>query len=227
MTVFRAITAYRAITARRAISCAALLTCALPGLAQTSATCDQTLTAPLQPRASLTIDSRPAGLEIVGTDQQTIHATCRADGHNQDPTQIALRFVPSPNGGKLTIEGPHRRHNSNLQIRIEVPRKTNLFIGMAAGEVKVEEVTGDKSIDLYAGQITITSEHEWSYRRVDASVTIGEVRAPVYDADKGGFFRSISRSTPGGEYRLHAHVTTGEIDLLGRQVRGEGTRKPD
>ena len=219
-------TGFRAIAAHSAISCAVVLACALPGLAQTSATCDQTLTAPLQPRASLTIDSRPAGLEIVGTDQQAIHVTCKADGNTQDTGQIILRFAPSPNGGKLTIEGPHRKHNNNLQIRIEVPRKTNLSVSMAAGEVKVEEVAGDKSIDLYAGQITVSSQHEWNYRAVDASVTIGEVRAPVYDADKGGFFRSVSRSTSGGEYRLHAHVTTGQIDLLGRKGP-ENPGKPD
>jgi len=207
-------------------SYATLLACALPSVAQTSATCDQSLTAPLQPRSSLVIHSRPAGLEIVGTDQQMIHVTCKSGSDNQDTGQIALRFDPKSDGGKLTIEGPHRNHDG-VQIRIEVPRKTNLSVSMSAGEVKVEEVTGDKSIDLYAGQITISSQHEWNYRSVDASVTIGEVRAPVYDADKGGFFRSISKEVDQGEYRLRAHVTTGEIDLLGKRTQPEAVRRPD
>jgi hypothetical protein len=210
----------------RAALCAPLLVCALPGIAQISSTCDQSLAAPLQPRAVLTIDSRPAGLEIVGTDQQTLHVTCRPGSDNQDLNQIVLRFVPASDGGKLTIEGPHRKHDS-LQIRIEVPRKTNLSVSMAAGEVKVDDVAGDKSIELYAGQITVSSEHEWNYRTVDASVTIGEVRAPVYSADKGGFFRSISRKDPNGEYRFRAHVTTGEIDLLGRKSSSEAEHRPD
>jgi hypothetical protein len=46
-------------------------------------------------------------------------------------------------------------------------------------------------------------------------VDIGEVRAPVYGADKGGFFRTFRKQTAVGEYGLHAHVITGEIDLLG------------
>lgn len=213
--------------ALRAASCATLLACAFPCLAQTHATCDQTLTAPVQPRSSLRIESRPAGLEIVGTDQQAIHITCSTGSENQDLSQITLRFEAASDGGKLTIEGPHRRHENGLQIKIEVPRKTNLSVSMAAGEVKIEEVAGDKTVDLYAGQITISSEHEWNYRTVDASVTIGEVKAPVFDADKGGFFRSVSRKDSGGEYRLRAHVMTGEIDLLGKKARPEASRRPD
>jgi hypothetical protein len=142
-------------------------------------------------------------------------------------SQITLRFVPAPDGGKLTIRGAHRMHDDNLEIKIEVPWKTNLSVSMSAGEVKVKEVTGDKTIGLYAGQITVSSEHQWNYRAVDASVSVGEVKAPVYNADKGGFFRSISRQDPNGEYRLRAHVTTGEIDLLGKQSHSEETDRPD
>lgn len=209
----------------RAFSCAALLACALPCLAQTSATCDDTLTVPLQPRAFLFIDSRPAGLEIVGTDQQALHVTCRSNENNQDGP-IVLRFSPSSSGGQLTIKNTHLRHGDNLKIRIEVPRKTNLAIRMAAGEVKLDEVAGDKDVYLYAGQITI-SDRDWNYRSVNASVTIGEVRAPMYDADKGGFFRSVSKRSHDGEYQLHAHVGTGEIDLFGEKQDQQSRRKPD
>jgi hypothetical protein len=209
------------------IAGAALFACNLAGLAETKVHCDQTLTAPLRSSAVLVVDSRPAGLEIIGTDQEAIHVTCHG-GNNEDAApHILLRFSANPDGGRLTIEGSHLRHGNNLQIKIEVPWKTNLRVQMPAGEVKVEEIKGDKDIDLYAGQITVSSAHEWNYRSVDASVAIGEVRAPVYDSDKGGFFRSITKRTPDGEYRLRAHVTTGEIDLVGRKTRTEGARGPD
>jgi hypothetical protein len=119
------------------------------------------------------------------------------------------------------------RHGNNLQVRIEVPWKTNLEVRMPAGEVKIEEIKGDKDIELYAGQITISSAHEWNYLSVNASVGIGEVRAPMYDTDKGGFFRSVTKTTADGEFRLRAHITTGEIDLVGRKSRPEGAREPD
>jgi hypothetical protein len=210
-----------------AVAGAALFACSLTGLAETKVPCDQALTAPLRSNAVLVIDSRPAGLEIVGTDQQSIHVTCHGGDDEDAARHILLQFAANSDGGRLTIEGSHMRHGGGVQVRIEVPWKTSLSVRMPAGEVKVEEIKGDKDIDLYAGQITISSAHEWNYRSVNASVAIGEVRAPMYDADKGGFFRSITKKTADGEFRLHAHVTTGEIDLVGRKTRPEGARGPD
>ena len=165
---------------------AALLACNLAGIAQTETACGQTLDAPLRSRAVLTIDSRPAGLEIVGTDQDAIHLSCTA-GDVENASDIRIRLSGNQDDGKLTITGG-RLKNGNFQIRIEVPRKTSLKVTMAAGEVKVEEVAGDKDIDLYAGQISISSTRPWDYRSVDLSVDIGSVKAPAYSADKGGFF---------------------------------------
>jgi hypothetical protein len=192
---------------------AALLACNLAGFAQREVACNQTLAAPLRSRAMLTIDSRPAGLKIVGTDQDAIHLSCTADGV-ENAEQISIRWTGNQDDGKLTITGGSLK-NGSLLVRIEVPRKTSLRVDMPAGEVKVEEIVGDKDIDLYAGQITISSARPWDYRIVNLSVDIGEVRAPVYGADKGGFFRTFRKQTAVGEYGLHAHVITGEIDLLG------------
>ena len=210
-----------------AIAGAVLFGCALAGSAQAAATCDQTLTAPLHARSVLSIDSRPAGLEIVGTDEETIHITCESRDNNAvNASRIRLRFSPNATGGRLTIQGEHLRHGNGAQIRIEIPKKTSLRVRMFAGEVKVEQVSGDKDIAVWAGQITITN-HNWNYRAVDASVSIGQVNAPMYNANKGGFFRGVSKSTQDGEYRLYAHVTTGEIDLRGTRTPPGNTPKPD
>ena len=191
---------------------AALIACSLAGFAEAETACGQTLDAPLRSRAALTVDSRPAGLEIVGTDQAAIHVTCTAKD-SEEAAQIRLRFSGSQDNGTLAITGGS--HEGNFQVRIEVPRKTNLRIKMSAGQVKVEEIVGDKDIDLYAGQISISSARLWDYRSVYVSVDIGDVNAQVYGAEKGGFFRSFQKRSVGGEYSLHAHVMTGQIELLG------------
>jgi hypothetical protein len=197
---------------------AALLACSLSGIAQTEAACGQTLDAPLRSRAVLTIDSRPAGLEIVGTDQEAIHLSCTV--HDAESAgDIRIRLSGNQDDGKLTITGGALK-NSNVQIRIEVPRKTGLKVQMAAGEVKVEEIAGDKYIDLHAGRISISSARPWDYRTVNLSVDIGEVKASPYGANHGGFFPSFTTKNVNGEYGLHAHVITGEIDLLGTSARG-------
>lgn len=210
-----------------AVAGAALFACHAVLLAEPPIPCSQSVRAPLQSRTILAIDSRPAGIEIVGTDQETIHVSCTA-GSEHTAEVVYFHFTPRPDGGRLSIEGIHPgHHDNNLHIRIEVPRRTNLRVRMFAGEVKVEDIKGDKDIDLGAGQITISSIHAWDYKTVHASVSVGEVRAEAFRADKGGFFRSFNRDTSNGDYRLRAHVTTGEIDLLGRSAGKGQEAKPD
>lgn len=198
---------------------AALLACNVAGLAETKIPCGESISHALESRAVLTIDSRPAGLHIVGADQEAIHVSCTA-GSGDAAREAALHFSPAPNGGKLSIEGAHLQHgDNNLEIEIEVPRRTNLSVRMLAGQVTVKEVKGDKDIEVGAGQITISSNHDGDYRSVDASVGVGEVQAQAFGEDKGGFFRNFSRDYSSGDYRLHAHVATGQIELLGSVER--------
>lgn len=195
---------------------AALLACTMVGRGETFGHCGEALDAPMQPNASMTIDSRPAGLEVLGTDKNAIHVTCTADD-SEAAEHVNLRLA----GGKLTVSGSYIRHG-NLKIRVELPHKTNLRVIMPAGQVKVNDLVGDKDIDLYAGQIIIGMERGWDYRRVDASVDIGDVKAAAYGVEKGGFFRSFTTKTQDGEYRLRAHVMTGEVDLV-----EPGEQKPE
>jgi hypothetical protein len=44
----------------------------------------------------------------------------------------------------------------------------------------------------------------------------GNLDASAFNISKGGLFRSFNEQGP-GKYRLHAHVTTGEIDLRGTE----------
>jgi hypothetical protein len=192
----------------------AVLVWNLAGLARADSPCRQTLDAPLRPRTVLTVHSRPAGLEIVGTDQEAIHVSCTS-GNEGDAERIRIRFKGNKDDETLTIAGDSLEGN-NVRVRIEVPRKTSLRVDMSAGEVKVEEIAGDKDIDLYAGRIAISSTRPWDYRSVDVSVSVGAVKAPVYGAEKGGFFRSITKEAADGEYSLYAHVIAGEIDLQGK-----------
>jgi hypothetical protein len=197
-----------------AVAGAAVLVWNLAGLARADSPCRQTLDAPLRSRTVLRVHSRPAGLEIVGTDQEAIHVSCTS-GNEGDAERIRIRLKANQDDETLTIAGDLLEGN-NVRVRIEVPRKTSLRVDMSAGEVKVEEIAGDKDIDLYAGRIAISSTRPCDYRSVDVSVSVGAVKAPVYGAEKGGFFRSITKEAADGEYSLYAHVIAGEIDLQGK-----------
>lgn len=188
-----------------------LLAVGATGFAETVGDCGHPIEAPLRARADVVIDSRPAAVEIVGTDADTIRVSCTVDREDY-ASYVELRFDGTPGYGRLNIRG-NDFHNANLKIRIEVPRKTNLRFHMGAGQVTVRNVAGDKDIDLYAGQIIVDTPEKGSYRRVDASVDIGDVKAAAFGVDRGGFFRSFTKTEQNGEYRLRAHVLTGEIDL--------------
>lgn len=188
--------------------------------AQTSSPCGQALNASLRSGAVLIVDSLSAGIEVVASDQETIHATCKTD-EPDNASDVHLQLSGTPTHTKLTITGTRPRHD-HLQIRLEVPRKVNLQIQMAAGQVTVNDVVGDKKIDLHAGQITITLLHTWDYKKVDVSVGVGQVDAPAYGANKGGFFRSFKKENAEGEYLLQAHVGAGQIELLGKTPHSEG-----
>jgi hypothetical protein len=186
---------------------AAVLMASAAGWAETVGDCDHPIEAPLRSRAALVIESRPGEVEITGTDAEVIRVSCTVDHSAQD---VELRFSGTPGYGRLNVTSPVR--NENLHIKIEVPRKTNLRFHMGAGQVTVDGVAGDKDIDLYAGQITV-STGGGNYKSVDASVDIGDVNASAYGVDKGGFFRSFTKKFEDGEYRLRVHVMTGQIEL--------------
>lgn len=188
---------------------AALLMVGFAAYGEATGSCVQGIEAPLHDRGTLTVQSFPTGITVVGTDAATLRITC---SHAPDPH--AVRFVLSgePGHERLTIHGSPG-HQDNLEIRIEVPHRTSLRLHMGAGEVTVNNLEGDKDIDLYAGQINIAAGDTGDYRTVHASVDIGEVNASAWGVDKGGFFRSFTRTTADGEYRLYAHVITGQIDL--------------
>ena len=211
------------------LSYAAALTLLAGGIAafaDAKTPCSQTVNVALQSRAVLMIDSKPAGLQIVPTDRNELHVTCTA-GSDETARDVSLHFSPTANGGKLSIEGPMQHGNNNLRVKIEVPRRTSIAVRMGAGQVTVEGVKGDKEIDLGAGQITISSIHAGDYRSVNASVGIGQVQARAFGNNQGGFFPSFKRENPNGDYRLQAHVATGQIELLGNaRQEGDGS-KPD
>jgi hypothetical protein len=107
-------------------------------------------------------------------------------------------------------ETPH----NNFQATIEVPRRSNLWVRLSAGELVIGNVEGDKDLEVRAGRIQVDVPHSEQYGHRDASVLTGSIEASAFDISKGGLFRSFDQHGP-GKYRLHAHVMAGEIDLGG------------
>jgi hypothetical protein len=74
-------------------------------------------------------------------------------------------------------------------------------------------VTGDKDVELYAGDLTITGVKASDYKTADASVTAGDLVASPFNVTKDGLFRSFNARNSTGKYKLHAHLMAGDLTI--------------
>jgi len=151
---------------------------------------------------------RSGDFRIVGSDENKI--TVKLSGTKADDARdLAVRFKPSSTEAELSVSGGPK---NDLQVTINVPKNSGLFVRMPAGELRVEGISGDKDVELHAGDLTISGTNPADYSRVDASVTSGGLEAPPFGESHGGLFRSFHKAGT-GKYQLHAHVGAGDLTL--------------
>jgi len=150
------------------------------------------------------------GYTISPSDSNDIVVTYRASSEER-LKQVKVAIKPSGSNADVVVSDTP---NNNFTAVIEVPRQSNLWARLSAGELVVESIEGDKDLELRAGRMQVDIPHAEQYGHCDASVIAGSLEASAFDVFKGGLFRSFDHQGP-GKYRLHAHLTTGEIDLRG------------
>jgi hypothetical protein len=197
--------------------CSAVLFCFLVLLATTTAAQDKIevedlahhpFTAECPSTGQLNIHLRSAEVRIRGTDESRVSVQV-AGKQGSSSNDVRARFRRSGKSCELRVTGgPH----NDLTITIEVPRKSNLFLRVFAGDVEIRGITGDEDIELLAGELRIGIGDVADYAHVRASVTSGELDAPSFGESHGGLFRSFAKSGS-GQYNLVAHVGAGQLTL--------------
>ena len=156
------------------------------------------------PGGAVKMDLCPSGTEVVGTDDHVIRVS-----YHPERDDVRVRIQASDDHAEIKISGcPH----NNFNARIEIPKSSALYVRMMAGQLDVNDVIGDKDIELTFGQLTMDVGKPDDYAHVDGSVSSGQLAAGAFAVNKGGLFRSFDRDGP-GKYRLHAHVGAGQINL--------------
>ncbi len=151
---------------------------------------------------------RSAEIQIVGSEENKI--VVRVGGRQgSNSTEMKARFDRSGNSGELRVTGGP---SSNVTITIQVPKNSNLLVRIFAGDVEIKGVTGNKDIELHAGDLTIGVGDAADYGHVEASVTSGAIEAQPFGESHGGLFRSFEKSG-NGKYKLVAHVGAGDLTL--------------
>ena len=157
---------------------------------------------------SVRIHLRSGDSRIVGREDGKI--SVRLEGRNAgNAKDLTVRFQRTDGDADLRIWGGPK---NGLQIIVEVPASSMLYIRMPAGELHVEGVSGDKDVELHAGDLSISVGSAAEYSRVDASVYSGGLEAPPFGESHGGLFRSFQKRGS-GKYTLHAHVGAGDLTL--------------
>ena len=153
------------------------------------------------------LDLSAGDYDIVASPDNRIRVTLTRIGRH-DPDEYAEVDV---RGSRATIatDGPN---GDGLDVRIELPRRTNIVLKLSAGDLKISQIEGSKDVTVRAGDVGIAVGPRDQYRHVTASIRIGDLNAEPFNVRKEGFFRSFEWNGT-GEYDLRAHLTVGDLKL--------------
>jgi len=104
--------------------------------------------------------------------------------------------------------------NTNFDVELEVPSNTNLDVHEKVGDLTVENIDGDKDLELGVGDIRLADGHS-GYHLVHASAGIGDVNGDGYGETSGWLGKTLKYHGE-GKYELRAHVGVGDITLEGK-----------
>lgn len=118
----------------------------------------------------------------------------------------------------VKIEGTHaavrtRGPKNNFRVTIDLPQRADLDIDLSAGDLTVNGIEGNKTLSMWAGDVTIEVGEADLYKRVDATVRAGEISARPFGKTTGGLFRSLHWQG-GGKYTLNVKLTAGDLKLV-------------
>ncbi|HEY6338895.1 MAG TPA: hypothetical protein VIW68_10400 [Candidatus Sulfotelmatobacter sp.] len=176
-----------------------------------SATIEKTGKSPVEtafaPGGEVRMDLCPAAVEIIGKKEGALRVSYDSGhGYGED---VHVRIQVMGNQADLRVtECPH----NNFELNIEVPQASGLRVRMFAGQMEVTGITGNKDVQMHAGQLTLQIGDPADIGHVDASVTTGDLEAPPFEVSKSGLFRSFQKSGA-GKYWVHAHVGAGQLEL--------------
>ncbi len=148
------------------------------------------------------------GYTIRPTDSANIVVELSTDSE-RELHHVDVAIKPGPSTADVYIRNTP---DHNFRAIIEVPRKSNLWVRLSAGQLTVGAVEGDKNLEIRAGQMEVEVPNPDDYGHRDASVWTGAIEASAFNISKGGLFRSFEQNGA-GKFRLHAHIMSGEIDL--------------
>lgn len=133
--------------------------------------------------------------------------------HESNVKEARADFDVRGNDARLEFHSPSGG-NTAFDVELEVPASTNLDVHQKVGDLAVEDVEGDKELELGVGDIRLSGDHA-RYRLVHASAGIGDVNGEGYGETSGWLGKTLKYRGE-GKYELRARVGVGDINLEGK-----------
>ena len=102
--------------------------------------------------------------------------------------------------------------SNNFSATIEVPKVSNLTLHLTGGDLKIADIAGNKDIDAYAGDVSISVGDPNQYASVDTAVKAGDLNARPFGGSKSGLLQSFTWSGK-GKYTLRVRLGAGDLEL--------------
>lgn len=128
------------------------------------------------------------------TDEQLADAKVRVNVRHDEAT--------------VRTSGP----GNGFRVQIELPRRTDLYLRMTAGDLTISGIEGNKDVALRAGDLVIDVDDPAKYGQVNASLWAGDISARPFGFSTGGLFRSFSHRGK-GPFELRARLWAGDLRL--------------
>lgn len=124
-----------------------------------------------------------------------------------------LDFDVKGNDASIQLHAPSS--NTEIDIELEVPANTNLDVHQKVGDMTIDNIDGDKDLDLGVGDIRVIAPGQSAYKLVRASTGIGDVNSGGYGETSGWLGKAL-KYRGDGKYELRARVGVGDIRLEGK-----------
>jgi len=166
---------------------------------------------PLSGNDRVTMDLVAGDYRITGSPDNRV----RIDWTVRDAESLQkVRVFAEERHNELTI-ATKVASNSHARFTIQLPKQSDLYVRLTAGNLYIEDIRGNKDIQVRAGDMRVDVGRAEDYAMVDASLWAGDIHASAFQTFKGGLFRSFEWNGA-GRYRLRARLMAGDIYLYSK-----------
>ena len=128
--------------------------------------------------------------------------------HESNVKEARVDFDVHGNDATIEFHSP-MSGNTNFDVELEIPINTNLDLHQKVGDMTIDDIVGDKDVNLGVGDLRIATGHA-GYRMVHATTGVGDVDSDGYGETSGWLGKTL-KYRGDGKYELRAHVGVGDI----------------